>query len=342
MILTREKRGNGQAGIFCRSIGLVAVMLAALLPASPAWSQEENAAAPAAAPVAPEAEAAEKPLLWMPEAISTYGQGVDDLFWLIFWITGVAWVIVMGLMLYFLIRYRHREGREKAHYTHGNNKLEVTWTLATVVILVFIGVVQLWGESGWFNIRISLPEMGKDTFPVRVYGEQFAWHFNYPGADGKFGEQRHGYIQAGINPIGLDRDGPGKDDKVLPKLVVPEGKKVLIQLISLGKYNLDTEIYTHPVLHSFFSPHLRLKMDLVPYNEGNIWFEVEAGKGHAGKKFEIVCAELCGEGHSKMRADFEILDEAGLLKELGYDWNAQPAKEFPVVVHYYQEEKDEE
>ena len=112
MILTREKRGNGQAGIFCRSIGLVAVMLAALLPASPAWSQEENAAAPAAVPVAPEAEAAEKPLLWMPEAISTYGQGVDDLFWLIFWITGVAWVIVMGLMLYFLIRYRHREGRE--------------------------------------------------------------------------------------------------------------------------------------------------------------------------------------------------------------------------------------
>ena len=113
-------------------------------------------------------------------------------------------------------------------------------------------------------------------------------------------------------------------------------------MISLGKYNLDTEIYTHPVLHSFFSPHLRLKRDLVPYNEGNIWFEVEAGKGHVGKKFEIVCAELCGEGHSKMRADFEVLDEAGLLKALGYDWNAQPATEFPEVVHYYKEEKDEE
>ena len=138
MILTREKRGNGQAGIFCRSIGLVAVMLAALLPASPAWSQEEKVAAPAGALGTPGGETAEKPLLWMPDAISTYGQGVDDLFWLIFWITGVAWVVVMGLMLYFLIRYRHVEGRDKAHYTHGNNKLEVTWTLATVVILVFI------------------------------------------------------------------------------------------------------------------------------------------------------------------------------------------------------------
>ena len=362
MILTREKGRAGQLGRFWLSFGLLAVTL---ILAAPAWCQEEKGAAAAGAvqaepavkeegaanpgarlaeqiATAQEAAAAKKTLLWMPDAISTYGKGVDDLFWLIFWITGVAWVIVMGLMLYFLIRYRHREGHDKATYNHGNNKLEVTWTLVTIVILVFIGVIQLWGDSGWFNIRLRLPEMGKDTFPVRVYGEQFAWHFNYPGKDGKFGDQRHSYIQSGVNPVGLDRDGPGKDDKLLPKLVVPEGKEVLIQLISLGKYNLDTEIYTHPVLHSFFSPHLRLKRDLVPYNEGNIWFEVEAGKGHVGKKFEIVCAELCGEGHSKMRADFEVLDEAGLLKALGYDWNAQPATEFPEVVHYYKEEKDEE
>ena len=57
----------------------------------------------------------------MPEAISTYGEGGDDLFWLIFWITGSAFVVVEGLMLWFLFRYRNREGHEKAHCTHGNN-----------------------------------------------------------------------------------------------------------------------------------------------------------------------------------------------------------------------------
>ena len=358
MILTREKGWAGRLGRFCICSGLLAVTL---FLAVPAWSQEEKGAAAAGAaqavPAAKEEggtkkDAAEEentkmPMLWMPDAISTYGEGVDWLFWLIFWITTGAWVIVMGLMVFFLYRYRHREGHDKAYYTHGSNKLEITWTLATVAILVFIGVIQLWGPSGWFSIKMDFPEMGKgkDTFVVRGYGEQFAWYFNYPGKDGKFGEQRHSYIQTGRNSIGLVKDGKddaGADDVVLGKLVVPADRNVLIQLISLGKYNINTEpaTYTHPVLHSFFSPHLRMKRDLVPYNPGQVWFRVK--KEYEGEKYEIVCAELCGEGHSGMRADFEVLNEDGLKAALGYDWKAAVPGEFPKVMHYYQEEKGED
>ncbi len=349
MILTREKSVAGYSSGFRSGMSMVVVTLAVLVLAAPAWSQEEKPVAPAATATAAQvAQDADKSLLWMPEAISTYGEGVDWLFWLIFWITGIAFVVVEGLMLYFLIIYRHREGREKAHYTHGNNKLEVVWTLATIAILVFIGVIQLWGASGWLTIKTAYPEMGQgkegeETFVIRVYGEQFAWYFNYPGKDGQFGDQRHSYIdKASSNPVGLVKEGVGADDKVLPRLIVPEGVNVLIQLISLGKYNLNTDppSYTHPVLHSFFSPHLRLKQDLVPYHPGQIWFRVKVG--NAGEKFEIVCAELCGEGHSGMRADFLVLDEAGLAKELGYDWRTAVPAEFPEVVHYYQEEKEEE
>lgn len=347
MVLKREKGVAGYPGRFRPAMSLVAMMLAALVLAAPAWSQEEAAAAPAADAAAEHSvaqEAEDKGLFWMPEAISSYGEDVDWLFWLIFWITGVTFVIVEGLMVYFLIRYRHRDGREKAHYIHGNNKLEVSWSLATIAILVFIGVIQLWGESGWLTIKDGYPEMGKgkETFVVRVYAEQFFWYFNYPGMDGKFGDQRHSY-RASDNFIGLVKEGNGEDDKVLKgKLVIPEGVNVLIQLNSLGKYDPNTEppSYTHPVLHSFFSPHLRLKQDLIPYHPGKIWFRVKTG--NAGKKFEIVCAELCGEGHSGMRADFLVLDEAGLKKELGYDWRTAVPENFPKAVHYYQEEKEAE
>ena len=67
---------------------------------------------------------------WMhlPEQASTYAPEIDNMFHLIMWITGVIFVVVELMLVYFLWRYRHREGR-KAHYTHGNNRLEVVWTI---------------------------------------------------------------------------------------------------------------------------------------------------------------------------------------------------------------------
>ena len=85
MILTREKGVAGYPGRwFCPGVSLVAMMLAALVLAAPVWGQEEKAAPPAAEAAAQAAHDADKPLLWMPEAISTYGEGVDWLFWLNF------------------------------------------------------------------------------------------------------------------------------------------------------------------------------------------------------------------------------------------------------------------
>ena len=338
MILTRKQGVK-------RLPALIAMALAVPLLSVPAWGQNEGAAKPAAdAPVAAATTTAhataEPGLFWMPEAISTYGEGVDDLFWLIFWITGIAFVVVEGLMLWFLFRYRNREGHDTAHYTHGSNKLEVTWTLVTVVILVLIGIAQLMGESSWLKIKTEYPELEDgtikpDTFVVRVYGEQFAWHFNYPGKDAKFEEQRHYWKTPG--KIGLNEEG---NDKVLPKLVVPKNANVLIQLISLGKFVSESKKYDHPVLHSFFSPNLRLKQDLVPYHPGKIWFKVK--KDIKKNKFEIVCAELCGEGHSNMHASFEVMSDDELEKTLGYDWKTAVPKKFPEVIHHYQEPSDPE
>src|SRR5262245_1705012 len=134
-------------------------MVAALLTVSggrclaqaPAAAGQPAALAPAAAAPAPAAAAASVSKPIMPEVISTYGHAIDELFYPISGITFVILVIVFALFGYFVVRYRYQAGR-KAVYTHGNNKLEIFWTVATSAILVYILFVQ---KEAWDNIKIK-------------------------------------------------------------------------------------------------------------------------------------------------------------------------------------------
>jgi cytochrome c oxidase subunit 2 len=118
---------------------------------------------------------------WMrlPEQASTYAPQIDGMFHLIMWITGVVFVIVEVMLLVFLWKYRHREGRV-ATYTHGNNRLEVIWTIIPALICVTLALLS---RRMWEEIKEHMPN---DAIHVQVTGEQFAWNFRYPGADGKF------------------------------------------------------------------------------------------------------------------------------------------------------------
>ena len=69
-------------------------------------------------------------LSWLPENVSTYGGEIDSLFYVIYYITLIAFLLVAITMIVFLIKYRHREGR-RATYTHGSNTLEVIWTIVS-------------------------------------------------------------------------------------------------------------------------------------------------------------------------------------------------------------------
>ena len=77
----------------------------------------------------------------LPESISEQADQIDNLFLWIFWITGVVFVGTEGLLLYFIVKYRAREGG-KALYTHGNHTLELVWTAIPAVILAVIAFVQ--------------------------------------------------------------------------------------------------------------------------------------------------------------------------------------------------------
>ncbi len=172
--------------------------------------------------------------LQLPEGVSSYSARIDGMFRLILWITGVVFVIVEAMLLFFLFKYRHREGK-KATYTHGNNRIEVIWTIIPALICV---VLALLSRRTWADIKQNMPA---NAMPIEITGEQFSWTIRYPGVDGRFGTP---------------------DDIVsLNQLHFPVGRPVVATLRSKD------------VIHSFFLPEFRVKQDAVPGMSTRIWFD---------------------------------------------------------------------
>src|SRR5262245_6474420 len=114
--------------------------------------------------------------LWLPENVSTFGSRVDEIFYLIYYITGVTFFLVMALLLAFIVMYRHQDGR-RATYTHGNTTLEIAWTIAPALILVLLGFIS---KARWDEIKGNLPPADVN---VRITALQFNWEVLYPGPD---------------------------------------------------------------------------------------------------------------------------------------------------------------
>lgn len=173
----------------------------------------------------------------LPENYSTFGADADALYYLILWITGFVFVLTEGLLLYFVLRYRHKEGR-KASFHHGSTKAEVTWTLIPLVILIWIGVES---TGVWELMKRDVPP---DAMEVIVTAQQFEWNVTYPGLDGILGTE--------------------DDFTLLNQLHAPQDRPILVYLRATD------------VIHSFFLPEMRVKQDAVPGQEMRVWFEATA------------------------------------------------------------------
>ncbi len=216
------------------------------------------------------------PWWWTPIA-SNWGY-IDDTINLTFWITGVVFIAVVLFMAYCVYRFRHQEGR-RAAYEPENTKLEV-W-LTAVTALGVVGMLTP-GLFVW-NQYVSVPE---DAAEFEVLGKQWEWGFRFPGKDGKLGVSDISYI-TDDNPFGVKPDDPAGQDDVLVEaddLHLAVGKPIKFLLRSID------------VLHDFYVPQFRAKMDMVPGMITYFWLEpTRTGS------FEILCAELCGTGHHAMR-----------------------------------------
>jgi cytochrome c oxidase subunit II len=247
---------------------------------------------------------------WLPVDISTHGAAIDHQFVLTLVITGIIFILAqLGLAL-FVWKYRDQGDGRKVIYSHGNNKMEATWTIAAAIL--FIGL-NLMGYRIWAKMYFTGPQPG--AMQIEVQGQQFAWYFRYPGPDGKFGPVHVDKVDdATGNFFGLDRehDADSKDDIVTATLGIPVDRP--IELILRSK----------DVGHSFFVRELRIHQDLVPGMMIPIHFTAtdEALK-HQDGRYEIVCTQLCGLGHYKMRAFLQVMTEQDFEKWLKNQAEAQ-------------------
>jgi cytochrome c oxidase subunit 2 len=234
---------------------------------------------------------------WFPIDIANHGPAIDHQFMLTLIITGIIFFAAQFSLAYAVWKYRARANSGPARYSHGNNTLEFTWTLAAAILVIGL---NLMGYKTWASIHFVGAQAG--AMPIEVWGQQFAWYFRYPGPDGKFGPVHVEKVDDAMgNFLGLDRDhdADSKDDIVTATLAFPVNRE--IQLILRSK----------DVTHSFYVRELRMKQDLVPGMEIPIHFTA-----NQTGRFELACAELCGLGHYKMRAFVQVMTQEDFDKWL--------------------------
>ncbi|MFT4536202.1 MAG: cytochrome c oxidase subunit 2 [Saprospiraceae bacterium] len=257
---------------------------------------------------------------------SEHGGLIDGLFHATLIVTFIVFFITHVLLFWYAYKYRSREGN-KAQFISHNNTIELVWTVIPAIVLTFL-VVK--GLVAWNNI---MPDLGpEDQFlEIEATGYQFGWDIRHPGNDGKLGTKDYRLIRPGVNTLGIDwSDDKSMDDILLQDVIyLPVDTTVRVRITSKD------------VLHNFYLPHFRVKMDAIPglptyfifkptttteeyrqqlreYPEWNEPYDItdpESVPRWKAFEYELACAELCGTGHYSMRRILKIVS-----KEEYNDW----------------------
>ena len=243
-----------------------------------------------------------------PEDISVHGHLIDELFG--FTTILVAFFFILVCLVLFGFSYRYSKKRSpKAEYTHGNRKKQMLGAIFMglfVFMAIDMNIVKM-SNNDALNVFMNFPEEDKeDVIRIEVLAQQWAWSFRYSGADGTF----------------------NTDDDIVTfnDLRLPIGKKVVLQMISKD------------VIHSFWIPNARRKVDAMPGRISRVWYEfTKAGV------WDIACAEMCGTNHYKMAAKlttyspeeykswlaeaqqmaYDTLEENNMDRYWGWKWQAK-------------------
>jgi len=253
------------------------------------------------------------------ESASEHGKLIDDIFFVTLVLTGIVFVLTHIALFWFAYQYRYQEGRKSKFIPH-DNRLEIWWTAIPAVVMTIL-VVR--GLNAWNTVMADVKE-GEDYMEIEATAQQFGWTLRYPGADGKIGTRDYKKT-TGANSLGIDFTDSKSWDDFIPgqEFCLPVGKKIRVRIIAKD------------VLHNFYLPQFRVKMDAVPglptyfvftptkttseyrnelrkYPEYNQPFDNADPTGpKRWEKFdyELACAELCGKGHYSMRRVMKVVSQ---------------------------------
>lgn len=224
----------------------------------------------------------------LPVIASEHGQDVDNFIIYIHWLMAALFIGWTGYYLYVLWRFNGKKNKKADYHgarTHASTYLEIAVAIVEVILLVGFAIPL------WAKVVDQVPKPEEST-QIRVMAEQFNWNFMHPGADDKFGKQAFEHV-APDNKFGRDLEDPnGKDDIfTLNNIHLPIDKNVVFHVSSLD------------VIHSFKVIALRVCQDAIPGMSITVWCKpLQAGR------YQINCAQLCGQGHTAMTGGFLNVD----------------------------------
>ncbi len=211
---------------------------------------------------------------YVPQADSPNGRNIFDLYALISIPAILIFLLVEGLLLTIVIRFRR--SRQPADYVppqwHGNNLLEVTWTVIPLIIILTIAFVSFLELRRDFDpTTFASKAAASDQMNVSVHGYRFGWRVHYEEDN------------VDVNMVSRNPE----------PMVVPVGKLVRIRV--------DGD----DVIHSWWVPYLMGKTDAVPGYSNYTWIQPQKVGDYHGE-----CAELCGPGHADMLIYVKVVSQS--------------------------------
>jgi len=193
----------------------------------------------------------------------------ESLFMYILWVNIVSFILLMILLGYFGIKYhRSKQARNYQVSAAHNTPLELSWSIIPLLIMV---PIFYYGFKGYVN-KLSAPA---DAEEIRIMGQKWNWTATYKNG-----------AQADRETAELT-----KSNYPVPVIWVPKGRPVKLILTSMD------------VLHAFYIPDFRTKIDVIPNRYTSMWFLPEELGEH-----NVFCAEYCGDKHSEMGAKIRVLE----------------------------------
>ena len=213
---------------------------------------------------------------WFPTAASTQAGPIDTFYDILIIISVPVFVLVTTIVLFSVFRFRMKPGEEDLDGppTHGNTTVEIVWTAIPSIVVAILCVYAA-------TVLTDITAAKANSLKITGYGQQFEWSWEYNGANGKKFIASQLYVPCEPTKASA---GEGASCKGTP---------------------LEFDLKAVDVLHSFWVPQMRMKQDLVP----GIVTHVNVEPSRLGS-YPVVCAELCGIGHSAMRSTIHVVTPA--------------------------------
>ena len=255
----------------------------------------------------------------LPASASEHGDLVDSMFNITTVVVMITFVITHIALLSFAYLFRYKKDRQAYFFPH-DNRLELIWTTIPAIVFTFL---VFRGIAAWDEIfDFEKLETADEVIRFEATAKQFGWILRYPGVDGEFGEriidEEH---VSQINELGVNWEDPNSHDDIYAnELVLVKGK---VHLAKLGAQD---------VLHGFYLPHFRVKMDCLPglptqfmftpkytteeykaiLSEKKYWQQIDPETGNPkwqDFQFELACTELCGKSHFAMQKVVRVVTQ---------------------------------